>query len=454
MKRLALLVSALCAATACSDTPEINLGGNYAVAVTMPPTENHAIDVLFVVDDSGSMGDQQADLAARAQEALFDVIDSAVGGQPDLHVGVVSTNMGAGGFNIPGCADQGDDGHLLVQTAADGTSCGGLTDHYIVDEAAPGGGRHTNYTGTLADVFACQVKVGVLGCGFEQPLASLERAISGEVGANAGFLRPDALLVVIVITDEDDCSAKAALFDPDAEATLGRLSSFRCFQHAMVCDEPDLSTPGPKTNCHPDDSAPLVNPLQQTVDALVAAKGGDPSKVMIAAIAAPTEPVQVVAQDNGAGGTQAVELGASCTDANLDLASPAIRLEKLLHSFPGHAWFESICGDVAPALRHTANLVGDVAARRPCLRGSFKDSDAAKPGVQPSCRAFAAAKPFSPDEPRTELRACKGEGDTSPCFRISDDAAACGDDSALGLRADAFNVELEGRSLVVECLTP
>jgi hypothetical protein len=362
--------------------------------------------------------------------------------------------MGVGEWNIPGCMGKGDDGLLQVQTSDPEMTqaCGGLTDRYIVDEADGAGGRHTNYTGTLADVFACQVKVGIEGCGFEQPLASLERAISGDVAANAGFLRPDALLVVIVITDEDDCSADNALFDPNDNSptgVLGPLSSFRCFDHAMVCDEPDLRTPGVKTNCHPDDASTLVHPLAQTVDALLAAKGGDPSKVMVAAIAAPTEPVQVVDQGSGR-----LELGASCTDANQDLASPAIRLEKLLHSFPGHAWFESICGDVAPALRHTANLVGDVAARRPCLRGSFKDTDATTPGVQPSCRAFAAAKPFSADEPRTELRACEGEGDTSPCFRLSTDTTTCGDDSALGLRADAVNVELEGRSLVVECLTP
>jgi hypothetical protein len=453
MKRYLLVTTALLAVAACSDRPQINLGGNYAVALSMPPLENHDIDVLFVVDDSGSMADNQAAVAARAQDALFDVIDNAVGGIPDLHIGVISTNVGVGGYNIPGCVGEGDGGRLQ-NTNTQAASCANLTDRYLIDVAGEGGTRTQNYSGALADVFACLVQVGTDGCGFEQPLASLERAVSGDVPENAGFLRPGALLVVIVITDEDDCSASDphTLFDPNDRVTLGPFESFRCFAQSVTCDEADLAAPGEKTHCVARDDSPYIEPLQQTVDALVAAKGGDANQVMVAVIAAPATPVLVGINENN----QTSELLASCTDANQDSAAPAIRLEKLLHAFPGRSWFESICGDVAPALRHTANLVGDVAARRPCLRGTLRDVDPATPGVQPSCRAFQVSKPFAADEERTEVPACSGEDGDAPCFRLSADTDTCGDDGALGLRADLVHAltTLDGKSFVVECLLP
>jgi hypothetical protein len=450
MNRHVLVPAALLALTACSETPKVNLGGNYAVALSMPPIANHDIDVLFVVDNSGSMQDNQEAVAARAQEALFDVIGNAVGGPPDLHVGVITSNIGAGEDTIPNCAGDGDGGRLQNHSPQVG-SCAGLTDHFLIDVAGEGGARTQNYSGTLADAFGCIVQVGAQGCGFEQPLGALELAVSGNVPENAGFLRPGALLVVIILTDEDDCTASDpnTLFDADDVVTLGALTSFRCFAQSVTCDQEDLGAAGEKTNCVARDDSAYIAPLQRTVDALVAAKGGDASQIMVAAIAAPTTPVLV--GSNGFNPSPAVL--ASCVDANQDVAAPAIRLEQLLHAFPGRSWFESICGDVAPALRHTANLVGDVAARRPCLRGNLRDTDASKPGVQPSCRAFAVAPGHVVDETSTELPACDGDGD-APCFRLSTDTDACGDDGALGLRADAVNATLDSKNLVVACLVP
>jgi len=450
MKPHVLVTALVLAAAACSEKPQINLGGNYAVALSMPPIPNHDIDVLFVVDNSGSMQDNQEAVAARAQDALFGVIDNAVGGTPDLHVGVITTNIGTGGNNIPGCTGEGDGGRLHIFNQQVGI-CAGLTDNYLIDVAGEGGTRTQNYTGTLDAAFGCLVQVGTDGCGFEQPLGSLERPPSANGPHHAGFLRPGALLVVVILTDEDDCTASdpTTLFDPNDLVTLGPLESFRCTAQSLVCDQADLAEPGEKTNCVARDDSPFITPLQHTVDALVAAKGGDASLVMVAAIAAPIEPVVV-----GVDQSNHTTLEASCTDANQDSAAPAVRLEQLLHSFPGRSWFESICGDVAPALRHTANLVGDVAARRPCLRGSLRDTDATTAGVQPSCRAFAVSKPFTADEVSTELPACEGDGGDSPCFRLSADTTTCGDDGALGLRADPVNASLDGKSFVVQCLVP
>jgi hypothetical protein len=71
---------------------------------------------------------------------------------------------------------------------------------------------------TLADglaldtALACALPQGVDGCGFEQPLESMYKALlraqtDGE--DEFGFLRPQAHLLVVLVSDETDCSANA-----------------------------------------------------------------------------------------------------------------------------------------------------------------------------------------------------------------------------------------------------
>ena len=89
-----------------------------------------------------------------------------------------------------------------------------------------------NYTGQLEDVFTCIAAVGDSGCGFEQPLASVVRALGADgrpaPPENQGFLRPDALLFIVLLTDEDDCSVPAGsnLFDT-TQARRSRRRSVR-----------------------------------------------------------------------------------------------------------------------------------------------------------------------------------------------------------------------------------
>ena len=81
------------------------------------------VDMLFVVDNSNSMAGEQASLRAQLPH-LTDVLTRGKRSQDDphpftpvrdLHVGVVSTDMGISGVEFPSgnChADGGDDGHL------------------------------------------------------------------------------------------------------------------------------------------------------------------------------------------------------------------------------------------------------------------------------------------------------------------------------------------------------
>ncbi len=59
----------------------------------------------------------------------------------------------------------------------------------------------------LEQTFSCAALVGAGGDGLERPMDAMIAAIgeqSGAGGCNEGFLRDDAVLVVTVISDEDD----------------------------------------------------------------------------------------------------------------------------------------------------------------------------------------------------------------------------------------------------------
>ena len=171
------------------------------------PAESSAVDMLFVIDDSLSMMDEQRQLGIWSSQ-MFDVL-SASGELPDLHIAVTSSSV-----TIPGVSrcETGGGGSFLVGDAVL------QKDRFIRDVAGPEG-RVKNYTGTLTDTFAKMAHVGDGGCGFEQPLKAARLALSGYATGSQGFLRDDALLLVVFVTDEDDCSADLALFnDPYADA--------------------------------------------------------------------------------------------------------------------------------------------------------------------------------------------------------------------------------------------
>ena len=95
----------------------------------------------------------------------------------------------------------------------------------------------------LSRAFGCIADVGESGCGFESPLAAarraLQRASDPTDPESSGFLRPDAWLALIFLTDEDDCSLPADSLLGDFASTelsspLGPLTSFRCMERGVL----------------------------------------------------------------------------------------------------------------------------------------------------------------------------------------------------------------------------
>src|SRR5262249_61835581 len=107
-------------------------------------------------------------------------------------------------------------------------------------------GSTNTFSVTIAQVYFCTADLGASGVGFEQPLEAVRAPLGDPMGdtahhipsrtppaGNAGFLRDNAFLAVIFITNEDDSSATpdSAMFDPNQNSNsdpLGPLASFRC----------------------------------------------------------------------------------------------------------------------------------------------------------------------------------------------------------------------------------
>jgi hypothetical protein len=272
-------------------------------------------------------------------------------------------------------------------------------------------------------VFAQIAQVGQGGCGFEQHLAAVRRALVQP--ANAGFLRDDANLAVVIIADEDDCSVLDPTFFGPESSVLGPLHSFRCTRFGVAC-EPDDLAPGAKTGCTPRASrAPftLVEDVQPFVDALLAAKP-DPRMVMVAAVVGDPEPFAFELRAPPGGGAPQVQLAPSCSflgPLGAEVADPAVRLAAFVDEFPGRAQLATLCsGDLSTpldAIGATAKkLVGD-----PCLDAERLFDAAPEPGLQPACDVIDI-RDSAPDRP-SRLPIC--EAVAADCFEIVADAAAC-----------------------------
>lgn len=167
------------------------------------------MDIVFIIDDSGSMGEEQANLAANAPSfiAKLDALSSRTGAKIDYRVAVTTTGRTQTYTLDPGppftpqtVTEHGENGAFLQRA-----DCG-MTIPWI-ESSDP----------DRVAKFACAAQVGITGPSFEMPLEVFSLAVKERVtdGTNGGFLRDDALLAAVIITDADDCSRK------DDNFTLG-----------------------------------------------------------------------------------------------------------------------------------------------------------------------------------------------------------------------------------------
>jgi hypothetical protein len=139
-------------------------------------------DVLFIVDDSASMAEEQG-LLANSVSAFLSTADTM---QSDYHVAVVTTDMD------------------------DSTRSGNFQGSPKVI---------TRGTGAASQLASRIRALGSNGSGIEQGLGAMYAALSdpliNDAQANGGFLRPEARLAVVTVSDEDDQSPAGSDFYRD-----------------------------------------------------------------------------------------------------------------------------------------------------------------------------------------------------------------------------------------------
>lgn len=304
------------------------------------------VDLLFMIDNSGSMAEEQRKLGAVLPQ-LINVLTTgnrnglpSAAGQPtdfpaarSIHIGVVSSDLGIAGITgQQSCGEvsfdatapdpsnpavrsvpinavrldkpRGDDGVLNTSVAV---ALAGIwarpagstftTPVALVVPAAPecanvslpAGRRYVEYEAGVSNraavvqEFSCIAKLGKNGCGIEQQLESMLKAVTPQSspllfagattgqgnpsGANQGFLRDDAVLAIVNISDEDDCSV------PDVP------SSRELYNGGSATITEDINI-----RCGLSKYASLLQPTMRYVDGLRTLKNSADNRVIFANI--------------------------------------------------------------------------------------------------------------------------------------------------------------------------
>jgi hypothetical protein len=352
-------------------------GGVRIDGFTVAPTRN--VDILFMMDNTAGVLVQ--DNVLRNFPVFVNALEAIPGGLPNLHIAVITSDLGAGDGSIASCdATGGDAGRF--QYAARGTCTATNLNAGATFISNVGG--VPNYTGNLADVFTCIADVGESGCGFEQPLAAVVRALGADGQPppieNQGFLRPDAILLIVLVTDEDDCSVPAGsmLFnttDTTLASPLGPVSGFRCDEFGHLCNgvRPPRRAPNGSVNdvvtldgCVSAEGAGMLTPVATLAAQIRALKEFPDQQIQVSAIAAPSAPYTVTWRNPPIADTGPwPSVQPACIGADGTLATPAVRINQWIGAFGSSGQSYSVCEtDYAPTLSSIAARLAPLVSQR------------------------------------------------------------------------------------------
>lgn len=431
----------------------------------IPVTVNRDVDILFLIDNSGSMGEEQASLKKNFPQ-FIKVLETIEGGLPNAHIAVINSDMGSGGGpQVGSCLGTGatkpqnasnkwvpGDGQMrvLLDPKPGQEAARFISD--LKDEVT--GVRTTNYTGLLSDAFSKMAEVGTEGCGFESHLGAMRRSLENPI--NTGFLRENAYLAVIIIADEDDCSIKAgqgnAFFgQPD----IADVSSFGCFRSSTTCDgNLPAAEVGPRTGCVSNEDSQYNEKVADFVTYLKSKKAKDPSLLIVAGIVGNPTPVAVTTRTLMMSGKVVPDLVPSCsyngTNADgktiLQKAFPAIRTTSFLNAFPNSTTTTICKEDLSDGLLQVAQLLKSVIGS-PCI-----DSKLATPY---QCSVSDVVNPGKPERSETVIARCDATKSVKPCWSLEVDNAKCGATaSKLALLVDRGGVTpAPNTHVIANCVT-
>jgi hypothetical protein len=502
ISRLSLLVGASVALPtlfACLDHPlkpvEYDQASekNQAIALTV----NKDVDILFVIDNSGSMGEEQATLAQNFA-AFINVLE-----RPDVEanyrIGVTTTDNGnpwcgttgpeAGKLRLTSCRSRPTEFTFNGATTVEkfDEACAAVcpeewtnieiqaSDVVGQDEARARNwlenieGR-TNLPAGLSTVqaFQCFGPQGIDGCGFESHLESMWKALrrsQTDDDDDFGFIRNNAILAIVHVTDEADCSFNndwETIFLPEgnrvfwSDATAASPTSAVCWNAGVACDgdqcsSVNLDVDGAEVNDDEADDKAVLRPLGRYTDIVQELEF---NKQMIT----PDQEVLVAIID-GANADGSVTFQPSLMDPQFQndfgigpgcqsaagTAVPPVRLKEFAEAFQvgDQRNIFSICeADYSPALEAIALAIADQ-VRPACMTTCVADSDPTTPErLDPSCNLVQEAPQDDGSFLETSIPAC-ANGDEVPegvdvCYQ-----ALVGDEMAQECQDQGFNLQFQ-----------
>lgn len=419
----------------------------------LDPLHRNNVDILFAIDDSSDMALAQDNLI-RNFPTFMAALQGDSTGPRNVHIAVVSQDMGAAG--IAGCSNSGGRNGYFQYTARGTCRATNLDSGatYIISTNSV-----TNYTGAIEDVFSCIAPLGETGCGFNHPLAAVLRAFGADGQAapaeNQGFLRPEAALAIVMLANQDDCSASPGvpLFDTGSNMTLtsqlGPPIRFRCNEFGHFCS-PDVAAVAPG---HPNRNAPN-NDVNATVtsEACVSNDGegyllsttatanrikslkADPSQVIVASIQGSPTPYAVhwtnpTSPDTSCGAPSCPwpEVTHACTAPDGRTGDPGVRTAQLTQQFGTNGLVLSVCdGSFGPSLQRVAEAINR-AVGPACIPGPV----ALDATGQPSCKVMLrdGMTALAP------VPSCAVSGGVAPCWRLVP-ASGCRSAQAMEVSVD------------------
>lgn len=144
-------------------------------------TVSNKLDILWVIDNSGSMEDDQIALANNLQSFMAGFIQKGY----DFNIGVTTTDAYKSDFISTS---------PQLSQLVDGNPNTGASGYRILQSTTP----------DLQNVFMKNVLQGINGSGDERAFQSFRAVLNNPL--NSGFRRPNAFLSVIIVSDEDDFS--------------------------------------------------------------------------------------------------------------------------------------------------------------------------------------------------------------------------------------------------------
>jgi len=423
---------------------------------------NKDVDILFVIDNSGSMGEEQRNLSENFGNFLsvLEADDVAA----NYRIGITTTDN-----NNPWCAGGSPEGGNLVLS-----SCRGRINEFIteglagpIDQSAAcldfcpeaytnieikptktaKDNRNVprpwieNINGvtnlpdiadlTTTQALQCFGPQGINGCGFEQHLESMYLAL---IRANSsdqpsyGFLRDAAILSIVFVTDEVDCSYNnthdvifipanrqgsnpetlaAFWHDPSGvfDATATQPTSAVCWNAGVRCEGSgiysecnavNLDEVGGVTTDDAADEEAVLRPLSRYIELVEDLERDKQSfdsgqEVLVAAISGVPEGypgVDIVYSDSSGMAADPnfvanFGVGPGCV-SSVAQAVPPVRLRDFAGAFGEDNLFSVCSTDFGPALQSIADKIRDQ-IKPACMPACVADLDVVEGGLQPEC---------------------------------------------------------------------